>query len=252
MGPNRRLISKYEFLLTLMKLRLGLLNSDLCNRFFISEGTCTNVFTNWIKAMSACLKPAIVMPDQGTVNITAPKRFEVIKNCYSIIDCSEVFIETPKDLEIQSATWSDYKHHNTIKFLISVAPNSAITYVSKFYTGRISDKKLTLHSKFLDILPQYCTLLADKGFDLMQECAARHIYFKVPPGRRGSAQMTTNEIIKTSEIAKVRILVEQVIRRVKTFRILGTEMPISLLSNADDILITCCALCNFMEPIFKD
>ena len=42
-----------------------------------------------------------------------------------IIDCSEIFIETPKNLELQSATWSDYKHHNTLKFLVCVAPNSA-------------------------------------------------------------------------------------------------------------------------------
>ena len=30
----------------------------------------------------------------------------------------DMSLETPKNLEIQSATWSDYKHHNTLKFLV--------------------------------------------------------------------------------------------------------------------------------------
>ena len=52
-----------------------------------------------------------------------------------IIDCSEIFIETPKDLRFQAATWSDYKHHNTCEYLVSVAPCYAITYISPVYGG---------------------------------------------------------------------------------------------------------------------
>ena len=97
----------------------------------------------------------IHIPDQGTANVTAAKRFTQFRNIFTIIDCSEVFIETPKDLELQCAIWSEYKHHNTIKFLVGVAPNSAITYVSPFYTGRISDKKLTMNCNLLNIVPMY-------------------------------------------------------------------------------------------------
>ena len=45
---------------------------------------------------------------------------------------------------MQSATWSEYKHHNTVEFLICVAPNSGITFISKAYNGRLSDKKIAL------------------------------------------------------------------------------------------------------------
>lgn len=94
--------------------------------------------------------------------------------------------------------------------------------------------------------------MADKGFNLFDECAARCLYFLVPPGRRGASQMTPAEVSKTSSIAKVRILVDQVIRRLKTFRILATELPISMLGHVDDILIVCSALCNFKDPIYTD
>ena len=51
--------------------------------------------------------------------------------------------------------------------------------------------------------------MADKGFNLFAECAARRINFIVPPGKCGTSQMTPTEVKKTISIAKLRILVEQ-------------------------------------------
>ena len=62
----------------------------------------------------------------------------------------------------------------------------------------------------------------------------------------------TPEVSKTSAIAKVRILVEQIIRRIKTFKILANELSMSMLENVDDIMLTCAALCNFKEPMYHD
>ena len=51
---------------------------------------------------------------------------------------------------------------------------------------------------------------------------------------------------------KIRILVEQVIRQVKTFKILANELPISLIRHIDDILVMCCALVNLKPSVFRD
>ena len=64
--------------------------------------------------------------------------------------------------------------------------------------------------------------------------------------------MNPSDVNKTLPIAKVRILVEQVIRCLKTFRILATEMPISITGQVDDMLTICGALCNFKERIYND
>ena len=50
--------------------------------------------------------------------------------------------------------------------------------------------------------------------------------------------MTPTEINKTSAIAKVRILVEQITWRLKKFQIISI---ISLLSHVNDILVVCSA-----------
>lgn len=59
-----------------------------------------------------------------------------------IIDCFEIFIEKPFSLETASRTWSNYKHHHTIKFLIGISPQGVIMFISNAYGGRASDKFL--------------------------------------------------------------------------------------------------------------
>ena len=71
------------------------------------------------------------MPTVDQVLGTLPSAFkEKFPTTFAIIDGSEVFIETPSDLHMQSSTWSQYKHHNTVKFLVACTPNGAICYIS--------------------------------------------------------------------------------------------------------------------------
>ena len=46
-------------------------------------------------------------------------------------------------MELQNAAWSDYKHHNTVEFLVCIFYNSMIN-LSTFYTRRSSDKAIIL------------------------------------------------------------------------------------------------------------
>ena len=62
-GLQRKLSSKDEFLLMLMKLRLGLITGDLADRFGISNGLFSSIVTSWIKVTSVVLSPIIHIPD---------------------------------------------------------------------------------------------------------------------------------------------------------------------------------------------
>ena len=234
----------------LMKLRQGMLTEDIADPFDISTGLASNI-TTWVKAASAVLEPTIFVPDREVIYKTLPNQFKTMPDIHSILDGTEVFTETPKNVNLQK-TWSDYKHHNTAKLLVCVAPNSSIIFISKGYGGSISDKKLTSRSEYLDLVPIYSRIIFDKRFKLRDECAQRFIYYASPPGRRGAAQMTPSEVWKTKHIANLRILVEQVIRRFKTFRILAIEYPINMLKLFDDVVCICGALTNLRKPIYLD
>ena len=87
---------------------------------------------------------------------------------FAIIDASEIFIETPSDLHLQSSTWSQYKHRNTVKFLVACTPNGVICFISPVYVGSISDVELTYQSSFLTALEDKpgIAIMADRGFTI--------------------------------------------------------------------------------------
>ena len=64
--------------------------------------------------------------------------------------------------------------------------------------------------------------------------------------------MTKDELTQTKKVANLRILVEQVIRRIKTYRILACEYPISMVKLFDDIVVICLALSNLKKPIYLE
>ena len=252
MGPERKLPSSYdEFLLLMMRLRLGLFNEDLSKRFCISVSLTSSIIRTWLRATASCIGKFVFVPDQGILNIVKPQHFKPASRLHSIIDATEISIETPKGLINQRLTWSNYKHQNTLKILIACASNSTIVFVSKAYCGSTSDKALTNHCGYLDMIEPHTQLMADKGFNILAECNARSIELIIPPGKRGTSQMLTKDVQKTSEIAKMRILVEQVIRQLKSFHILANEIPISVIPQIDDIVIVCAGLINLLSPIYK-
>ena len=69
-----------------------------------------------------------------------------------MIDASEVFVETPTDLQLLLSMWSNYEHYNTMKFLVGCTPNGAVRFVSQLYAGSISDVQLTSVSGLLEKL----------------------------------------------------------------------------------------------------
>ena len=103
----------------------------------------SNIFISWVTTLDKTLGVLLVFwPSREQVISTKPASYRHLMNFINIMDCSEVLLETTKNMDLQFMTWSDYKHHNSLKLLISVAPNSDITYVFPLYCG-ILDKALT-------------------------------------------------------------------------------------------------------------
>ena len=103
----------------------------------------------WIDILYIRLGPLVKWTDRGEVVRTQPMEFRKrFRKCVVIIDCFEVFMERPSNLKARAQTWSNYKHYNTAKFLIRVAPQGVVTFISKGWGGRISDIHLTENRHF--------------------------------------------------------------------------------------------------------
>ena len=81
----------------------------------------------------------------------------------------------PKSVYLQAATWSDYKHHNTLKFLIGISPSGFITFVSDSYGGRTSDVYICKDSNFYDLLERKDEIMADRGLQIKEELLLEHM-----------------------------------------------------------------------------
>lgn len=98
----------------------------------------------------------------------------------SIIDCTEIFIQKPKNCSARSSTWSNYKSHNTLKALVAIQPNGAFTFVSKLWSGNISDRKITIDTKYLDNISPGDEVMADRGFQIRDLLTLKGAYLNMP------------------------------------------------------------------------
>ena len=91
----------------------------------------------------------------------------------------------PSDLVLQSSSWSNYKHHNTAKFLVACTPNGAISFISPVYLGSIPDPELTKVSGFLERVAPGISMMADREFTIRDLLSAIGPDLNLPPFLRG-------------------------------------------------------------------
>ena len=241
-----------QLFLTLIKLRLNLLVRDLAYRFDISKSLVSKYIITWICFLYHHLQEIEWMPSVEQVKGTIPQSFkDKYPSTYAIIDASEIFIETPTDLHVQSSTWSNYKHHNTLKFLIACTPNGAVSYVSPLYVGSISDVELTRTCGFIEKLEGRpgISIMADRGFTIKDQLARIGVKLNIPPFLDGRQQLPAEEVQQGRRIASLRIHVERAIGRIKTYNILKGTLPNTLARIANQVVSVCAWLTNFQPAL---
>lgn len=240
-----------QLFLTLIKLRLNPRERDLAIRFEIAVSTVSKYFITWISFLYHHLGELQWSPSVEQVRGTLPQAFrERFPDTYAIVDATEVFIETPCDLQNQSSTWSNYKHNNTAKFIVACTPNGAISFVSPLYVGSISDVELTRVSGFIESLngKNGVSVMADRGFTIRDQLSTLGITLNIPPFMEGRSQLPANEVKRGRKIASLRIHVERAIGRIKNYAILKGTLPLSMSRILNQVVNACAWLVNF-QPV---
>ena len=246
-----------QFVLTLVKLRLNLRLQDLADRFKIAKSTASKYVHTWVSGMHQVFVPAFLLwPGEREITATLPMIFrEHFQRCVSIIDCFEIFVQRPNNFRERASTFSSYKHHNTIKFLISITPQGTVSFISLGYGGRCSDKFIVEDSGYIENRKEGDLVLADRGFlvnDLINLCNAE---LKTPAFKGKRSQLSQLEVEESRTLSQVRIHVARVIGTLKQrFSVLSGPLHHEMLftdeddiSFVDKIVKVACALnnCNF-------
>ena len=247
-----------ELFLVLVKLRLNLLFEDIASRFGVAIACVSRTIDKWLEVMYIRLKFLISWPSREVLRQNLPETFkQLYPQCVCVIDCSEIFIEMPVNFEARSKTYSNYKKHNTIKFLIAITPCGSICFLSQCWGGRVSDKSITLESRFLSHLKPGDVVLVDSSFTVSDDLAIYGAKLEIPAFTTGKQQLSQREVELSKQLSRVRIHVERIIGlRKNKYTILKGPLPTNILkhngdidiANVDKILVVCAALTN-LSPV---
>lgn len=92
--------------------------------------------------------------------------------------------------------------------------------------------------------------MADKGFTI-EDVLPLGASLNIPPFLGMSDQMPAEDVIKTQEIASLRIHVERAINKIKNFLIFDGVIPISQFCIANQMRCVRAMICNFQDPIIS-
>ncbi|XP_070177622.1 uncharacterized protein [Littorina saxatilis] len=202
--PQGRLLSPFQLLIVVfMRLRLKLPVLHIAYLFGIHRTTIASGFKDTLSVMYTQMTPFVPWPGRECLRACMPHQFvETFGNKVAvIIDCFEIFIERPSNLYAKAATFSNYKHNNTIKHLIGITPNGQISFISKGWGGRTTDRHITEECGFLDKLLPGDLVLADRGFDIKESVGLMCAEVKIPAFTRGKCQMEARSIEETRKLA---------------------------------------------------
>ena len=101
---------------------------------------------------------------------------------------------------------------------VNCTPSATVTFVSKLYTGNISDKQIVSKSRFLYFIHPGNNVLADRGFLIRDVLAIREATLNIPPFSHGK-QLSMHATTLTRRIARARVVVKWVIGRMKEFKL---------------------------------
>ncbi|KAJ8674902.1 hypothetical protein QAD02_019542 [Eretmocerus hayati] len=247
--------SEVNIQLALMKMRMDDGYERLADQFGISTSQASRIFHKVVPTLSYLVRTFIRQPPKHEVQMNLPIPFRAnYSNVYALIDAFEIQIRKPTNPVHQSLTWSDYKGCNTWKWIILCTPDGKTIFISKAYGGRISDMLLFEDCGVMDILPEGCTVMADRGFKSIEGVLQRkNIKLVRPPSVFEATQPTKEEVLETRRIAALRIHVERLIRRLREFKILEPHscLDLNIAPLIDDIVHLVCGLINLQSPLIR-
>uniref|UniRef100_A0A3B5MC68 THAP-type domain-containing protein n=1 Tax=Xiphophorus couchianus TaxID=32473 RepID=A0A3B5MC68_9TELE len=216
-----------ELLLFQMYLAAGLKEGDLANRFQIQPSTASRIICSWADYLYSLLGSLCIWADADAVRAQLPEDFRDFPDTQVIVGSSELRCQTPASALLQTEMSSKSKCHFVMRGLTGTAPHGAVTFVSSLYEGSVSDTELFMRSGLADRLTEDMAVMVDEGF-LVSDCVKCKVY--CPPFLSTKPQMTSPNVLQTQKVARLRVHIERVTRRVKENKLFDSVIPLSMIT----------------------
>ncbi|XP_041948199.1 uncharacterized protein LOC121709131 [Alosa sapidissima] len=244
-----KLLAIDELFLFLTYLSTGCTQRELAHRFNIHRTTVSRIIVTWANFLYTLLGSVCFWMSPAAVKDNLPPEFNAYSDTQVILDCTELRCQTPSSLVLQSEVFSHYKSHCTFKAMVGMSPHGALTFISPLFEGSMSDKEIFRQSGIQNLLTPDTAIMVDKGF-LVDDLAPGTVYRPAFVIQR--AQMAEADVLETQSIARLRVHVERLIRRVKENKLFETTIPLAISGSINQIFTVACLLSNFQNgPLVK-
>lgn len=248
-----KLTKENRLLVFLLKMKLGITFSAIGVLFGIHRTSVSRIFYATLGLLSQACKNFIHWPSKETILATMPPVFEeMYPDCRVIIDCTEFPVEQPPEIDQRCFFYSHYKKRFTVKILVGCTPNGLISFVSQCFGGRTTDAQITIKSGLLNLLEKGDIILADKGFPEIKTTLdekGNGVVIVMPPFLL-DGKFSAQQVEETEKVASVRIHIERIMQRIKTFRITSNLLILEL-PYVNNIIFMACVLVNLQPPILR-
>lgn len=241
-----------QFLMLLIKLRRNKPDFEIGKMFGLSRTEVSNVIITWINFVNDIWSLIDIWPSRELVNFYMPENFKNYNpSTRIIIDGTEIPIQKPSQPDAQKVTFSQYKHKNTLKFLVGSSPGGLLTYCSEGYAGSVSDRQIVERSNISKICDSGDSVMADRGFNVQDLFSNEGIGINIPNFLKGKSQIPGVLLKLDKKLASQRVHIERLIGLTKTYKILTSELNQFYVPIASKIFFICLMLCNFREGIVR-
>ncbi len=132
---------------------------------------------------------------------------------------------------------------------MGMAPHGALTFVSTLFEGSMSDREVFRQSGITSLLTPDMAIMVDKGF-LVDDLVPGTVHRPAFLSKR--TQMSEEDVLKTQSIARLRVHVERIIRRVKENKLFDTTIHLSIAGSINQLFTVACLLSNYQNgPLVK-
>lgn len=209
--------------LTLFWLRYYLTIDIISLLFQIHPRSCTRILKRTTVAMAKTLENEIQFPSDEEMEgyrYTAFQNFGFAE-CVCVVDGTEIQISRPKDPETQFKTYSGKKKQNSLNVMLITKLNGEIIYYSPLRVGAHDQahwNELNLREKFVG---KAYGIMGDGGFTFNRVGEEQVIHGFKPFKKPAKGTLTDEEKNWNTKLSEVRVVVENSIRVIKAFRVLG-------------------------------
>ncbi|XP_065075481.1 uncharacterized protein wntD [Ochlerotatus camptorhynchus] len=216
--PACHLTKDEVFVMTLRELRRNTPFCELADEYSVCTNTASKFFHRTAFILFENLKWALSILPKDIAIRHNPLIFQQYfgRRRIFVIDCFEVYSETPLETRAAIAHHSAYKSHQTTKFLIAMNSNGSVAFISQAYGGRCSDRFIANDSGFLNNLESEDVVLADKGFYIRDLVASKGAILNIPTFWRKGSQLNPLSIEKDKQITCLRVHIERLIGVLKS------------------------------------